>query len=67
MMSLFYGAIFAVDLQPASPTSSQKDKAAALLCGVVIPALNPFIYSPRNEDIKAALKKLLGITAPSQS
>ncbi|XP_077627730.1 olfactory receptor 1I1 [Crocuta crocuta] len=58
-VSLFYGTIFAVYLQPTSPTSSQKDKAAALMCGVVIPMLNPFIYSLRNKDMKAALRKLI--------
>ncbi|XP_003796549.1 olfactory receptor 1I1 [Otolemur garnettii] len=57
VVSLFYGTIFTVYLQPASPTSSQKDKAAALMCGVVIPMLNPFIYSLRNKEMKAALRK----------
>uniref|UniRef100_A0A8C8Z8S8 Olfactory receptor n=1 Tax=Prolemur simus TaxID=1328070 RepID=A0A8C8Z8S8_PROSS len=64
---LFYGTIFAVYLQPTSPTSSQKDKAAALMCDVVIPMLNPFIYSLRNKDIKAALRKLIAKAASSQS
>lgn len=67
VVSLFYGTIFAVYLHPASLTSSQKDKAAALMCGVVIPMLNPFIYSLRNKDIKAALRKLFSRTASSQS
>ncbi|XP_076975742.1 olfactory receptor 1I1 [Tamandua tetradactyla] len=60
VVTLFYGTIFAVYLQPTSPTSSWKDKAAALMCGVVIPMLNPFIYSLRNKDMKAALRKLFG-------
>lgn len=47
--------------------SSQKDKVPALMCGVVIPMLNPFIYSLRNKDMKAALRKLVGKVAPSQS
>ncbi|VTJ52890.1 Hypothetical predicted protein [Marmota monax] len=67
VVSLFYGTIFAVYLQPVSPTSSQKDKAAALMCGVVIPTLNPFIYSLRNKDMKAALRKLVGRVASSWS
>nr|KAF6273608.1 olfactory receptor family 1 subfamily I member 1 [Myotis myotis] len=67
VVSLFYGTIFTVYLHPASLTSSQKDKAAALMCGVVIPMLNPFIYSLRNKDIKAALRKFLSRTTSSQS
>ena len=64
VVTLFYGTIFAVYLQPASPTSSQKDKAAALMYAVIIPMLNPFIYSLRNKDMKAALRKLGGKVAP---
>ncbi|XP_057566104.1 olfactory receptor 1I1-like [Hippopotamus amphibius kiboko] len=67
VVTLFYGTIFAVYLQPTSPASSQKDKAAALMCGVVIPTLNPFIYSLRNKDMKAALRKVVHKAAPSQS
>ncbi|XP_004449708.1 olfactory receptor 1I1 [Dasypus novemcinctus] len=67
VVSLFYGTIFTVYLQPASPTSSQKDKTAALMCGVVIPMLNPFIYSLRNTDMKMALRKLVSRVAASQS
>ena len=65
VVSLFYGTIFAVYLQPTSLASSQ-DKAAALMCGAVIPMLNPFIYSLRNKDMKAALRKLLSRPTPSQ-
>ncbi|XP_027404681.1 olfactory receptor 1I1-like [Bos indicus] len=67
MVTLFYGTIFAVYLQPASPTSLKKDKVAALMCGVVIPMLNPFIYSLRNKNMKAALRKLFSKAATSQS
>uniref|UniRef100_A0A8C3WCJ4 Olfactory receptor n=1 Tax=Catagonus wagneri TaxID=51154 RepID=A0A8C3WCJ4_9CETA len=67
VVSLFYGTVFAVYLQPASPGSSQKDKAAALMCGVVIPMLNPFIYSLRNRDMKGALRRLVGKAASSRS
>lgn len=67
MVSLFYGTIFTMYLQPTSLASSQKDKAAALMCGVVIPMLNPFIYSLRNKDMKVTPKKLLNRTVPSRS
>ncbi|XP_003461853.1 olfactory receptor 1I1 [Cavia porcellus] len=67
VVSLFYGTIFATYLQPATLNSSQKDKAAALMCGVIIPTLNPFIYSLRNQDMKAALRKLVSKAASSQS
>ncbi|XP_049644365.1 olfactory receptor 1I1-like [Suncus etruscus] len=67
VVSLFYGTIFAVYLQPASASSAQKDKAAALMCGVVIPMLNPFIYSLRNRDMKAALRKLAMTVLPSHA
>ncbi|XP_049644364.1 olfactory receptor 1I1-like [Suncus etruscus] len=67
VVSLFYGTIFAVYLLPTSATSAQKDKGAALMYGVIIPFLNPFIYSLRNRDMKAALRKLAGKVAPSQA
>ncbi|XP_007956769.1 olfactory receptor 1I1 [Orycteropus afer afer] len=67
VVSLFYGTIFAAYLQPAAPTSSQKDKAAALMCGVVIPMLNPFIYSLRNKNMKVALRKLIDKAASPES
>ncbi|XP_027706682.1 olfactory receptor 1I1 [Vombatus ursinus] len=63
---LFYGTIFAVYLQPSGPTSPEKDKAAAVMCAVVIPMLNPFIYSLRNRDMKGALRKLISRTPSSQ-
>ncbi|KFO37394.1 Olfactory receptor 1I1 [Fukomys damarensis] len=63
---LFYGTIFTMYLQPTSLNSSQKDKAAALMCGVIIPTLNPFIYSLRNKDMKAALRKLVSKAASFQ-
>lgn len=34
---------------------------------MVVPLLNPFIYSLRNKDRRVALKKLLSRTVPSRS
>ncbi|XP_025045005.2 olfactory receptor 14C36-like [Pelodiscus sinensis] len=47
-------------LQPSSSSASALDLAVGVLYAVVPPMMNPVIYSTRNKEIKAALKKLLG-------
>ncbi|XP_020937931.1 olfactory receptor 1N2-like [Sus scrofa] len=58
---LFYGTAISVYLEPPSSRSGGKDRVAAMFYTVVTPMLNPFIYSLRNNDVKMALKRLLGI------
>ncbi|XP_073422714.1 olfactory receptor 6N1-like [Dendrobates tinctorius] len=41
----------------AKPKGSQHDKFLALIYIVIIPFLNPFIYTLRNKDVKIALRK----------
>ncbi|XP_063253955.1 olfactory receptor 5B21-like [Prinia subflava] len=55
-VSVFYGTLFFVYLQPASRHGS-RDKVASVFYTVVSPMLNPFIYSLRNKEVKAALGK----------
>ncbi|XP_074741253.1 olfactory receptor 5AP2-like [Strix uralensis] len=55
-VSLFYGTIFFMYLQPASSHRSL-DKVASIFYTVVTPMLNPFIYSLRNKEVKGALVK----------
>ncbi|XP_020820577.1 olfactory receptor 1f45-like [Phascolarctos cinereus] len=57
VVSLFYGAIMGIYLRPSSSYSAQ-DMAATIIFTIVTPMLNPFIYSLRNRDIKAALRKI---------
>ncbi|ELW64633.1 olfactory receptor 1N2 [Tupaia chinensis] len=57
---LFYGSLMGVYLLPPSSHSTEKESRAAVLYMVIIPMLNPFIYSLRNRDIKEALGKLFG-------
>ncbi|XP_006873966.1 PREDICTED: olfactory receptor 1361-like [Chrysochloris asiatica] len=59
VVSLFYGTIIAVYLNPSSSHSAEKDTVATVLYTVVTPMLNPFIYSLRNKDMKEALRKLI--------
>ncbi|XP_075137767.1 olfactory receptor 6N1-like [Leptodactylus fuscus] len=51
---LFYGSVIVVY---GKPKGSQQDKFFALIYTVVIPLVNPFIYTLRNKDVKAALRK----------
>ncbi|XP_078292272.1 olfactory receptor 1L8-like [Panthera onca] len=59
VVTLFYGSIFYVYLQPLS-TYTARDHIATLVYTVLTSMLNPFIYSLRNKDLKQGLRKLMG-------
>ncbi|XP_057630338.1 olfactory receptor 1468-like [Chionomys nivalis] len=59
VVSLFYGTIIALYIFPSANNSTVKDTVMAMMCTVVTPMLNPFIYSLRNRDMKEALKNVL--------
>ncbi|XP_028359921.2 olfactory receptor 5F1-like [Phyllostomus discolor] len=52
---LFYSTITYTYLRPTSSYSLGQDKVASVFYTVVIPMLNPLIYSLRNKDVKKAL------------
>ncbi|KAM6155667.1 olfactory receptor 1F1-like [Rhynchocyon petersi] len=56
---LFYGTIIALYFNPASSHSTETDTVSTVMCTVVTPMLNPFIYSLRNKDMKGALRKMI--------
>ncbi|XP_069057597.1 olfactory receptor 1F1-like [Pleurodeles waltl] len=56
---LFYGTEVVVYMAPALATSQEKAKIFTVLFTIVIPLLNPFIYSLRNKDVKRALAKII--------
>uniref|UniRef100_A0A8C2VJ03 G-protein coupled receptors family 1 profile domain-containing protein n=1 Tax=Chinchilla lanigera TaxID=34839 RepID=A0A8C2VJ03_CHILA len=58
VVSFFYGAALGVYMHPSSSYSVQ-DSVASVIFSVVIPLVNPFIYSLRNGDMKTALRKLI--------
>uniref|UniRef100_A0A4X2LWP6 Olfactory receptor n=2 Tax=Vombatus ursinus TaxID=29139 RepID=A0A4X2LWP6_VOMUR len=60
VVSLFYGTITAIYIQPNSSYAHRQGKFITLLYTVVTPTLNPLIYTLRNKDMKGALKRLLG-------
>lgn len=58
-ITMYYGTLSFMYLQPKSSHSLDKDKFASVFYAVVIPMLNPLIYSLRNQEVKNALKKII--------
>ncbi|ELW66894.1 Olfactory receptor 5AN1 [Tupaia chinensis] len=57
-VSFFFGSGLFVYMRPNSGNSLGYDRMASVFYTVVIPMLNPLIYSLRNKEIKDALKRL---------
>ncbi|EHB18257.1 Olfactory receptor 5K1 [Heterocephalus glaber] len=58
-VSLFYGSLFFMYIRPNLLEEGDEDIPAAILFTIVVPLLNPFIYSLRNKEVKSALQKIL--------
>ncbi|XP_032976876.1 olfactory receptor 5B3 [Rhinolophus ferrumequinum] len=58
-VSIFYGTIIFVYLQPSSSHSMVTDKTASVFYTMIIPMLNPVVYSLRNKEVKKALMKVV--------
>ncbi|XP_013003753.3 olfactory receptor 8J2-like [Cavia porcellus] len=58
-VTVFYGTLLFMYVQPRTNHSLDTDKMASVFYTLVIPMLNPVIYSLRNKDVKDALKRFL--------
>ncbi|XP_070282402.1 olfactory receptor 5AP2-like [Myotis yumanensis] len=59
-VAIFFGTLLFMYFRPSTSYSMDTDKMASVFYTVVIPMLNPLIYSLRNKDVKGALKKAVG-------
>ncbi|XP_058680573.1 olfactory receptor 14C36-like [Ammospiza caudacuta] len=59
VVSLFVSTAVSAHLKPPSMSSPSLDLALSVLYSVVPPALNPLIYSLRNQELKAAVQTLM--------
>ncbi|XP_069068316.1 olfactory receptor 5AR1-like [Pleurodeles waltl] len=59
VVTLYYGTIVCTEFRPSSSYTLQRDKVVTVMY-TIVPMLNPFIYSLRSEQMKQALKKMMG-------
>ncbi|XP_036620228.1 olfactory receptor 508-like [Trichosurus vulpecula] len=59
-VTLFFGTIAFIYVMPKSIYSSDQNKVVSIFHTIMIPMLNPLIYSLRNKEVKGAMKKLIG-------
>uniref|UniRef100_A0A452GXU3 Olfactory receptor n=1 Tax=Gopherus agassizii TaxID=38772 RepID=A0A452GXU3_9SAUR len=59
-VTMFYGTLIFTYLHPNTSYSLGQNQVASVFYTVVIPMLNPLIYSLRNKEVKDALRRSLG-------
>ncbi|XP_023581632.1 LOW QUALITY PROTEIN: olfactory receptor 5AC1-like [Trichechus manatus latirostris] len=57
-VSLFYGTLFFMYVRPGSGPAVNQDKMYSLFYTIVIPLLNPFIYSLRNKEVAGDSRRI---------
>ncbi|CAI9153101.1 unnamed protein product [Rangifer tarandus platyrhynchus] len=58
-VTLYYGTIIFIYVMPKSSYSTEQNRVVSVFYTVLIPMLNPLIYSLRNRDVKEALRKVM--------
>jgi olfactory receptor len=56
----FHVTLVFMYVRPSSSYALEHDMIVSIFYAIVIPMLNPIIYSLRNKDVKDAVQKLLG-------
>ncbi|XP_049713829.1 olfactory receptor 5K1-like [Elephas maximus indicus] len=58
-VSIFYGSLLFMYIRPNSFKEEDKDIPVAIFYTLVIPLLNPFIYSLRNKEVINVMKRIM--------
>nr|XP_033776609.1 olfactory receptor 5AP2-like [Geotrypetes seraphini] len=58
-VTLFYGTIIFMYMRPSSSYSLEHDRVVSVFYTMMIPVLNPLIYSLRNKEMKNAIRKTI--------
>ncbi|XP_069409668.1 olfactory receptor 5G9-like [Ovis canadensis] len=58
-VSILYGTLFFIYVRPGTVFSLDLNKVVAVFYTAVIPMLNPLIYSLRNKEVKAAMRRII--------
>nr|XP_003418357.2 olfactory receptor 8G1-like [Loxodonta africana] len=58
-VTIFYGSAAFMYLQPSNVGSMDQGKVSSVFYTIIVPMLNPLIYSLRNKDVKVALNKII--------
>ncbi|XP_053515188.1 olfactory receptor 5T2-like [Artibeus jamaicensis] len=59
-VSVYHGTILFMYVRPSSSYALDHDMIVSTFYTIVIPMLNPIIYSLRNKDVKEAMKRVFG-------
>ncbi|XP_036621142.1 olfactory receptor 5B12-like [Trichosurus vulpecula] len=57
VVSIFYGTIIFMYLQPSSTHSMETDKVTSVFYTMAIPMVNPLVYTLRNKEVHVAFRK----------
>uniref|UniRef100_A0A8C0R842 Olfactory receptor n=2 Tax=Canis lupus TaxID=9612 RepID=A0A8C0R842_CANLU len=57
-VSIYHGTILFMYVRPSSSYALDHDMIVSMFYSIVIPMLNPIIYSLRNKDVKEAMKRM---------
>ncbi|XP_030046143.1 olfactory receptor 5A2-like [Microcaecilia unicolor] len=58
-VTLFFGTLVFMYVFPSSHYSLNKNRTVSVIYTMIIPMVNPMIYSLRNNDVKQAVKKVM--------